>query len=43
MQAGGQPPGAGDSEVVEEYTVEHYQPYLDPFYVSPVWMGVWLI
>ena len=32
-----------EEELVEEYTVERYESYLDPFYVSPVWMGVWLL
>jgi hypothetical protein len=27
----------GDT-IVEEETVEYYQPYYDPYYVSPVWM-----
>ncbi len=27
-----------DTEVVEEETVEYYQPYYDPFYVSPIWL-----
>jgi hypothetical protein len=35
--------GGPDGEVVEEYTVEQYTPYLDPLYVSPVWMGLWLL
>jgi len=26
------------TEVVEEETVEYYQPYYDPFYVSPIWL-----
>jgi hypothetical protein len=25
-------------EVVEEETVEYYEPYYDPFYVSPIWL-----
>jgi hypothetical protein len=29
--------GGGDY-VVEEETVEYYQPYYDPYYVSPVWL-----
>ena len=29
----------GDSEtIVEEETVEYYEPYYDPYYVSPVWL-----
>jgi hypothetical protein len=45
--SGGANAGAGaaaDQEsVTEEYTVERYEPYLDPFYVSPVWLGLWLL
>ena len=26
-----------------QYPVEHYYPYYDPFYVSPVWLGLWLL
>ncbi len=39
--------GGGDEqqhEVVTETTsVEYYTPYLDPLYVSPVWLGLWLL
>lgn len=28
----------GDETVVEEETVAYYQPYYDPYYVSPVWL-----
>jgi hypothetical protein len=31
-------PSSGTEEVVEEETVEYYQPYYDPYYVSPVWL-----
>lgn len=36
----GQNDNAGESnqEVVEQETVEYYQPYYDPYYVSPVWL-----
>lgn len=30
--------GSGSETVVEEETVEYYQPYYDPYYVSPVWL-----
>lgn len=30
--------GDGSETVVEEETVEYYQPYYDPYYVSPVWL-----
>jgi hypothetical protein len=28
----------GTSTIVEEETVEYYQPYYDPYYVSPIWL-----
>lgn len=28
----------GTETVVEEETVEYYQPYYDPYYVSPIWL-----
>jgi hypothetical protein len=33
-------PAQGD--VVEETTVTHEQ-YVDPYYVSPLWLGLWLL
>ena len=30
--------GDGTETIVEEETVEYYQPYYDPYYVSPVWL-----
>jgi hypothetical protein len=30
--------GSGTETVVEEETVEYYQPYYDPYYVSPIWL-----
>jgi hypothetical protein len=30
--------GQGTETVVEEETVEYYQPYYDPYYVSPIWL-----
>jgi len=30
----------GGGQVVEEYeTVEYYEPYYDPWYVSPIWLA----
>ena len=29
--------------IIEEYPVDYYHPYLDPFYVSPLWLGIWLL
>ena len=29
--------------VIEDHAVSYYDPYLDPFYVSPFWLAVWLI
>jgi hypothetical protein len=28
----------GTNTIVEEETVEYYQPYYDPYYVSPIWL-----
>jgi hypothetical protein len=28
----------GASTIIEEETVEYYQPYYDPYYVSPIWL-----
>jgi len=28
----------GGDTIVEEETVEYYQPYYDPYYVSPIWL-----
>jgi hypothetical protein len=36
------PEHAADT-VVEETTVTEYEPYVDPYYVSPVWLGLWLL
>ncbi len=35
--------GEADKEriIVTENTVEYYDPYLDPIYVSPIWFGFW--
>jgi hypothetical protein len=30
--------GGGGGEIVEEETVTYYEPYYDPYYVSPVWL-----
>jgi hypothetical protein len=30
--------GYGGDTIVEEETVEYYEPYYDPYYVSPVWL-----
>ncbi len=27
--------------VINEYSVDYYDPYLDPGYVSPIWFGFW--
>jgi len=29
--------------VIEEYPYSYYDPYLDPYYISPLWLGLWLI
>jgi hypothetical protein len=29
---------SGGGTIVEEETVQYYQPYYDPFYVSPIWL-----
>ncbi|VAX35360.1 hypothetical protein MNBD_UNCLBAC01-43 [hydrothermal vent metagenome] len=28
---------------MEEYPYGYYEPYYDPFYISPLWLAVWLI
>ncbi|MDP9078314.1 MAG: hypothetical protein M3O71_12855 [Bacteroidota bacterium] len=30
--------GGGGGEIIEEETVTYYEPYYDPYYVSPVWL-----
>ena len=30
--------GQGTNTVVQEETIEYYQPYYDPYYVSPIWL-----
>lgn len=40
--------GHGEESVVEETVIEHYpvsyyEPYLDPLYVAPIWVGLWLL
>jgi len=32
------PGNTNGGDVVEEETVEYYQPYYDPYYVSPIWL-----
>lgn len=39
----GEPDAERDAGEVVEETVTYYQPYVDPFYVSPVWLGLWLL
>ena len=29
--------------VIEEHSTEYYGGYMDPFYISPIWLAVWLI
>lgn len=29
--------------VIDEYPYDYYDPYWDPYYVSPLWFGLWLI
>jgi hypothetical protein len=30
--------GNNGDTIVEEETVEYYEPYYDPYYVSPIWL-----
>ena len=37
-QNSGNNSGSGGNTMVEEETVQYYEPYYDPYYVSPVWL-----
>jgi len=38
QQNNGSDNGYGQDTIVEEETIEYYEPYYDPYYVSPIWL-----